>query len=58
MTHARRTTHPKKTARRERAADRFSINPLKYRTSKQYAQAKEVECMALGLSLGAYIPAG
>lgn len=52
-----KTTHPKKQARRQRAADRFTINASTYSKSKAYAFSKETECRALGLSLALYLPA-
>jgi len=45
-----RTTHPRKTARRERAAARFSIKHQRMGDEK-YMTAKSIEAKALGLSL-------
>ena len=36
-----KTTHPKKQARRQRAADRFTIDAGWYSKSKAYALSKE-----------------
>lgn len=44
-----RTTHPKKQARRQRAADRFHIRP-EMRSNKTYMANKTTEALALGLS--------
>ena len=45
-----RTTFPRKTARRERAAFRFKIK-AKRLSDKEYMDAKAVEAAALGLPL-------
>jgi hypothetical protein len=42
------TTHPRKQARRDRAADRFSVDAMRA-GSKQYLKNKSVEAYALGV---------
>ncbi|WP_312463571.1 hypothetical protein [Comamonas sp.] len=46
-----RTTHPRKAARKARAAERFSVNSTHYKTSKVYAASKDAEAAALGVSV-------
>ncbi len=43
-----RTTHPRKQARRQRAADRFHIDPMRA-GSKAYLKNKSTEAFALGV---------
>lgn len=51
MSNARnsRTTHPRKQARRQRAADRFHFMAER-RSNKGYMERKTTEAIALGLS--------
>lgn len=49
------TTHPRKAARRERAAQRFTIMVGRFMADKKYAAAKQAEANALGLNWEAYI---
>lgn len=42
-----RTTHPRKAARRERAAQRFQIDPVRASMDKVYRERKMVEQQAL-----------
>lgn len=51
MSNARnaKTTHPRKQARRDRAADRFTINKSRLK-DKAYMDSKTTEAIALGLS--------
>lgn len=45
-----RTTHPRKAARRERAAQRFCINPARANDA-EYMKAKATEAKSLGLAI-------
>ena len=47
-----RTTHPRKQARRDRAAERFSVN-LNRRHDKKYMADKTVEANSLGIQVAA-----
>ena len=45
-----RTTHPRKTARRQRAADRFYVKFARSERDAAYLERKCTEAIALGLT--------
>lgn len=46
-----RTHHSRRETRKARAAERFSVSRLRYKTSKAYAASKDAEAAALGVSV-------